>query len=264
MLKFAAICPHQPIIIPSIGRENLSMVSSTVQAMKILAKEVRDLGLETIVVISPHGPYQTDFMTIIGQETLEGDFLDFGADDISMKFANDTDLALSIKNISDSKGVPAEILGREIVLDHGSMVPLYFLTKHVSDMKIVPVAFSELDYGKHLEFGKAIYEAIENTDRKVGLVASGDLSHRLTPDAPAGYSPSGKKFDSIIVELLEAGKTDEVLRIDSNLIEEAGECGLRSIIIALGAISNSESKFEKLSYEGPFGVGYLVGRFLIS
>lgn len=264
MLKFAAICPHPPIIIPSIGRENLSLVSTTVQSMKILAKEVRDLGLETIVIISPHGPYQADFMSINGQEALEGDFLDFGADDISMKFANDIDLALGIKNISDSKGVPAEMLGKGIALDHGSMVPLYFLTKHVSDMMIVPVSFSELDYGKHLEFGKAIFEAIENTDRKVGLVASGDLSHRLTPDAPAGYSPAGKKFDSIIVELLEAGNADEVLRIDSNLIEEAGECGLRSIIIALGALSSLDSKFKKLSYEGPFGVGYLVGRFLIS
>lgn len=264
MLKFAAICPHPPIIIPSIGRENLSAVSSTTQAMRTLAKEIRELGLETIVIISPHGPYQADFMSIAGQERLQGDFLDFGADDVSMSFMNDVDLALSIKNISDSKKIPVEILGRDIILDHGSMVPLYFLAKHLPDIRIVLISFSDLDYGKHFEFGKAIHEAIANANRNIGLVASGDLSHRLTPDAPAGYSPSGKKFDDLIIGLLETGNADEILRIDSNLIEAAGECGLRSIIIVLGALSATEYKFEKLSYEGPFGVGYLVGKFLIS
>ena len=264
MLKFAAICPHPPIIIPSIGRENLSMVSSTVKAMKLLANEVLDLGLETIVIISPHGPYQSEFMSIAGQERLHGDFLDFGTDDVSMDFACDTELVLSIKNICDSKNIPVEIIGREIVLDHGSMVPLFYLTKRLPDIKIVQIAFSELDYGKHFEFGKSIYEAVANVDRKIGLVASGDLSHRLTPDAPAGYSPLGKKFDNTIIELLESGKADEILRIDSNLIEAAGECGLRSIIIALGALSTVENKFEKLSYEGPFGVGYLVGKYAFS
>lgn len=263
MLKFAAICPHPPIIIPSIGRENLSMVGSTVKAMKLLANEVLDLGLDTIVIISPHGPYQSEFMSMAGQERLRGDFLDFGTDDVSMDFANDSDLVLNIKNICDSKNIPVEMIGREIALDHGSMVPLYFLTKHVPDIKIVLISFSELDYGKHFEFGKSIHEAIANVDRNIGLVASGDLSHRLMPDAPAGYSPLGKKFDSMIIELLEAGKADEILRIDSNLIESAGECGLRSIIITLGVLSAVENKFEKLSYEGPFGVGYLVGKFVI-
>jgi len=42
------------------------------------------------------------------------------------------------------------------------------------------------------------------------------------------------------------------------LVEEAGECGLRSFVIALGMLDGNSFKSEIISYEGPFGVGYLV------
>lgn len=262
MLKFAAICPHPPIIIPSIGKDSLNEVGSTVSAMKKLGRIAKESCLETIVIVSPHGPYQAGFMSINEFDVLRGDFSGFGSD-LSMTFQNDKDLGMSIKKTSDSKKIPAEIMADETMLDHGTMVPLYYLSRHIPDFKIVPLSFSELDYRKHFEFGKAIFEAISSSDKKIGFVASGDLSHRLTLSAPAGYSPSGRIFDDFVVGRLESSDNSELLRIDASLVEEAGECGLRSIIIALGVLSGIEYKFEKLSYEGPFGVGYLVGRFMM-
>lgn len=262
MLKSAYICPHPPLLIPSIGQSNLSKINSTVKAMNELGDEIKKLEIETVVIISPHGPMQMGLMSVLGAEHLEGDFLQFG-DNTSMSFENNLDLGLNIKKIADTRNIPVQKINNDTGLDHGAMVPLYFLTKHNPDLKIVLIAFSYLDYQKHFEFGEVIYEAIESMDEKIALVASGDLSHRLTPDAPAGYSPRGKEFDELLIKLLENNNTGEILNLDSSLIEEAGECGLRSIIILLGALSNLEYKFEKLSYEGPFGVGYLVGRFKI-
>jgi aromatic ring-opening dioxygenase LigB subunit len=260
MLKFASICPHPPLLIPSIGQNNLSKVNSTIEAMNRLGHEISKLDIDTIVIISPHGPVQTNLMAINGSEDLRGNFLQFG-DETFMEFKNNLDLGLNIKKIADQKNIPAEMINSNIPLDHGTMVPLYFLTKNNPKIKIVPMSFSYLDYQKHFELGRIIYEAAESINEKIALVASGDLSHRLTPDAPAGYSPQGKEFDKLLIKLLESNDSVEILNMDSDLIEEAGECGLRSIIILLGALSNLEYKFEKLSYEGPFGVGYLVGRF---
>ena len=45
------------------------------------------------------------------------------------------------------------------------------------------------------------------------------------------------------------------------MVENAGECGLRSIFIMLGAMEGEEVKGKVLSYEGPFGVGYGVMTF---
>ncbi|MCK4525319.1 MAG: AmmeMemoRadiSam system protein B [Candidatus Andersenbacteria bacterium] len=262
MLKFASICPHPPLLIPSIGKNYFAQIRSTVRAMNELGNQIKEKEIDTIIIISPHGPVQMDTMSINSAKCLQGDFAQFG-DNTSMKIENDIDLGASIKRVADSRDIPTELVGDGISLDHGAMVPLFFLKKHVPKVKIVSITFSYLDYKKHFEFGEAIYEVIESTDKNVALVASGDLSHRLTPDAPAGYSPEGKKFDELLIELLEKNKVDEILNLDSSLVEEAGECGLRSIIILLGALSNLEYKFEKLSYEGPFGVGYLVGKFTV-
>lgn len=261
MLKFASICPHPPLLIPSIGQNNLSKINSTVEAMDELGNEIKEKEIDTIVIISPHGPMQMGFMSVLGAKHLEGNFLQFG-DDTSMSFENNTDLGLNIKKIADTRNIPVEIINNGTSLDHGAMVPLYFLTKHNPNIKIVLITFSYLDYQKHFEFGKIIYEATEIMNKKIALVASGDLSHCLTPNAPAGYSPRGKEFDELLIKLLEDDNVSEILNLDSSLIEDAGECGLRSIIILLGALSILENyKFRKLSYEGPFGVGYLVGKF---
>lgn len=260
MLKFASICPHPPLLIPSIGKENLSDVNMTVEAMNKLAKDIEKLKIETIIIISPHGPVQVNYMSIVsGAKILQGDFMNFGSD-VFMKYSCDSDLGFNIKKAADLRSVPTEILNIN-TLDHGTMVPLYFLSKHNPHLKILPISFSYLDYAKHYEFGKAIYKALCNTGKNIAVVASGDLSHRLIPDAPSGYSPEGKKFDELLLKLLENNDISGLLNLDSELIEKAGECGLRSIIILFGVLLELEYKFEKLSYEGPFGVGYLVGKF---
>ena len=260
MLKSTYICPHPPLLIPSIGKNYFAQIKSTVHAMNELGNQIKRRDINTIIIISPHGPVQMDAMSINSAEYLQGNFSQFD-DDTSMKIENDIDLATNIKIIADSKNIPTELISNDTPLDHGAMVPLFFLKKHTPKVKIVSITFSYLDYKNHFEFGEIIYEATESTKEKIALVASGDLSHRLTPDAPIKYSPEGKKFDELLINLLENDKVNDILSLDSDFVEEAGECGLRSIIILLGALSNLEYKFENLSYEGPFGVGYLVGKF---
>ncbi len=260
MLKFASICPHPPLLIPSIGKENLSNINLTVRSMNRLGEDIEKLKIETIVIISPHGPVQINYMSIVaGAEILQGDFMNFGGD-VSMKYRCDSDLGFNIKKAADLKNIPAEIVNIDS-LDHGALVPLFFLSKYIPHLKILPISFSYLDYTRHYEFGKTIFEIVQKTESNIAVVASGDLSHRLTHDAPAGYSPEGKKFDELLLRLLKDNDILDLLNLDSELIEKAGECGLRSIIILLGVLSGLEYKFEKLSYEGPFGVGYLVGKF---
>lgn len=258
MLSFAAICPHPPLLIPEIGGEDVFKVQSTIDAVQTLANDIAEKNIDTIAIISPHGSVFMDFMSINLAEHLTGDFADFGSD-IKMDFVCDTDLARYIKDLADANQFPLQTVSE--LLDHGALVPLYFLTQHLEAVKICHLSFSYLDYGKHFNFGEIIYEAIQSTDKRVALIASGDLSHRLTPEAPAGYSPRGKDFDQALIESLEKNDVTSIIDMDSTLIEDAGECGLRSIIILLGALSNIDYSFKKLSYEGPFGVGYMVGKF---
>lgn len=262
MLSFAAICPHPPIIIPSIGGSETNKVKNTICAMKKLAEDFKLAKISSAVIISPHGPIDWHKMAINTSENPHGSFLNFG-DNTEMSFKNNVRLAEKILESAKKMEIPVEKI-RGISLDHGTMVPLYFLAENTPKLKIIPIAYSFLDYETHYSFGKAIYKTINESDEKIAIIASGDLSHKLTLGAPAGYSPRGKEFDKLLIDLLEKGKTDEILGLNEDLIEEAGECGLRSIIILLGTLSSLKYKFEKLSYEGPFGVGYLVGKYKIN
>jgi len=141
------------------------------------------------------------------------------------------------------------------------MVPLYFIEKEYSNYKIVHITYGMMKDIDLFRFGVKISEAISNLNRQAVIIASGDLSHRLTEDGPYPFSPKGKEFDETLISCLKKGDTIGVYNIDKKVVEEAGECGMRSIYILLGTLK-SEFSGELLSYQGPFGVGYGVMKFV--
>ncbi|MDI6592140.1 MAG: AmmeMemoRadiSam system protein B [Patescibacteria group bacterium] len=260
-LVFASICPHPPIIIPTIGRPtDLKIVSKTIAGMEKLAKRFAEARPLSVIVISPHGPVDFNYFTITNSPTLAGHFYNFGDFQTELIFKNDEKLIEEIGNECKKQKTPLRIANIK-ELDHGVLVPLYYLAKGYSSFKVVPLAYSYLNLETHFKFGQLLKSIVNSQRSKVGIVASGDLSHRLTPDAPAGYSPRGKEFDERLVELLKKKDVKGILNLDPDLVEEAGECGYRSIIILLGALNGLDWQPEILSYEGPFGVGYLVANF---
>ena len=88
------------------------------------------------------------------------------------------------------------------------------------------------------------------------VVASGDLSHRLTQEGPYGYREEGPEYDRRIMEVMGRGEFGKLLEFPENFCEKAGECGHRSFTVMAGALDRQEVTAESLSYEGPFGVGY--------
>lgn len=263
MLKFAAICPHPPIIIPTIGSPiDLEKASQTIKGMEKLSEELSKVKPETLLVISPHGPLDFDYFTINNFPILAGHFYNFGDFQTELIFKNDLDLVKKIEKECKKEKMPLKILSLKEI-DHGSLVPLFYLSQKYPNFKIVLLTFSYLDREVHFEFGKLLFKVIKKSKENIGIIASGDLSHRITPDAPAGFSPKGKEFDEKLIKLLKEKKIQEILNLDPNFIEEAGECGYRSIVILLGALNKLNWKTEIISYQSPFGVGYLVANLKI-
>jgi len=258
-LVFASICPHPPLIIPTIGQENLKLVEKTTRAMKRLERKIKRAQPEIILTISPHGPLFADAFTLNLSDKFIAEFKNFGDFSTHLEFKGNLDLAYKIRESLETK-LPLTMV-TEPILDHGSAVPLYYLTSKLKNFSIIPITYSLLDYQMHLEFGRQLKEIIASDLKRIAIVASGDLSHRLTFDAPAGYSPQGIVFDQKLISLLKKRAVKKILELDQKLIEEAGECGLRSILILLGILEGVSYQLQILSYEGPFGVGYLVANF---
>ncbi len=144
----------------------------------------------------------------------------------------------------------------------GFEVPLYFLTPNYTG-KIKQYLIGSESPSFYFERGKKVYKSkIKNQKSKIALIASGDLSHCLKEDGPYGFNPQGPKFDKDLIELLKKKDIKNFLKLDETY-PEAGECGLRSFCFLLGILETSGINYQSeiLSYEGPFGVGYLVANF---
>jgi aromatic ring-opening dioxygenase LigB subunit len=147
--------------------------------------------------------------------------------------------------------------------DWGFNVPLHFLAKNIHGIEIKPYLTDFESPKVHFRRGQ---ELIKNLSyiKRLAWIASGDMSHRLKEDGPYGFHPSGPKFDKEFINLLKKKDIPAILNLDQSLVEEAGECGLRSFCMLLGALEEEKANWKPkiLSYEGPFGVGYLVARLL--
>ena len=144
--------------------------------------------------------------------------------------------------------------------DWGFNVPLFFLAKDFKgEIKTYLIELEPPQF--YFEEGKKVYKELDKT-KKYALIASGDLSHCLKAEGPYGFHPDGPKFDKDLIEALKKKDIEKILKLD-DLYPEAGECGLRSFCFLLGILEASGLDWqpEILSYEGPFGVGYLVANF---
>lgn len=250
------ICPHPPLLIPEIGGAGgLSQVAATVQGMRRLADDVGEP--ETVVVVSPHTPGYADAHVVRTAPRLRGDFGSFGCPQAAYAFDNDVALVDLLLALAGGDKTVDVIPADDDLLDHGVLVPLHFL----APSRIVSISIVNA-YRVHRALGQLIRRCVEELGRDVLFLASGDLSHRLIPSAPAGYDPRGKEFDEQLVKAVGAGDFAALYTLDSSLVSGAGECGLRSFM-ALGGFLGDDALVDPhvYSYEGPFGVGYLVARF---
>ena len=265
-IVLCGICPHPPIAVPEVGYEESERVAATQSALTELGRRIKESGAETVVIISPHAPVFREVVAINRSPVLQGDLLLFRAGEVSISAPNDPELALAISEESSGMGLETVELnpddekryGITLRLDHGVTVPMYFFQKGGVKLPLVHAAMTVAPLDKLYIFGQAVRRAADALNKKVALIASGDMSHGLTEDAPGGYLPRGAEFDRQLAELLAKSDFAGVLNMDRQLVESAGECGYRSIVMMLGALDGCSVQTDVLAYEGPFGVGYMT------
>jgi AmmeMemoRadiSam system protein B len=258
-LVFVGVAPHPPTMVPEVGGARVGEVRASVDTMRDLTERIRGCGAETVVLVSPHAPLERSTFVAYGGARLRGDFANFSAPQAIVEVPVDEELLGAIRQAADEEGFRVSVLGPRD-LDHGTAVPLYFLLRNGWAGSVVALGYSFLSDEDHVRFGECVRRAVDTLNRPVAFVASGDLSYRLKPGAPAGFDPHARQFDEQVVAALRANAPGNIPRIDQGLRRLADECGYRSILVAFGAASSFDPDCEVISYEAPFGVGYLVAQ----
>ncbi|MFZ5826759.1 MAG: AmmeMemoRadiSam system protein A [Bacillota bacterium] len=264
-LIYTALVPHPPILIPAVGGEESERVHTTRDSLLRLAAELRDAAPEVVVIISPHGPVFSDAIAIHRLDAISGDLSEYGAPDLTFSVEIDQRLGdLLVAEAGDARIPVAPVTSEWAAeweaerLDHGTMVPLYFLREAGWTGPVLPIAVGMLPPVQLYAFGQALQRAIDRSGRRTAVLASGDLSHRLSEEGPDGFSPDGAQFDRAVVEALGRGDLAALFAIDPDLRERAGECGYRPLLMLAGVLDGLKVKPLVYSYEHPFGVGYSV------
>ncbi|NLK28687.1 MAG: AmmeMemoRadiSam system protein A [Clostridiales bacterium] len=264
MLLGSFIVPHPPLIIPEIGKGEEGKIQKTIDSYHEIAKKIAALKPDTIVLISPHSIMYSDYFHISPGKSARGNFGRFGASKVSFQAEYDEEFAEALEATAERNGLEAGTLGeKDPSLDHGTMVPLYFINQYYTDYQLVRIGLSGLSLTDHYRLGKYITNTAEKLDRRIVLVASGDLSHKLKKDGPYGFAEEGLQFDREITQAMKQSDFLTFMEFHPDFYEAAAECGLRSFIIMAGALDGKSVKANFLSYEGPFGVGYAICEYQI-
>ena len=258
----AFMVPHPPLIVPEVGRGEEAQIRATAEAYERVAAEIAALQPETIIITSPHAVMYANYFHISPGSGAKGSLRQFGAPGVRFAEHYDTALAERICSLADADDFPAGTLGeRDAALDHGTMVPLYFLRKQYKEGKIVRIGLSGLPLTDQYRLGQLIARAVNESGRRTVLIASGDLSHKLQTYGPYGYAPEGPRYDARIMDVMGRTAFGELFDFDENFCEKAAECGHRSFVILAGAFDGLRVKAEVLSHQDVTGVGYGIATF---
>lgn len=261
----AIITPHPPVLLPEVGGGREREIAATDRAMRTAAETVAAWQPDVIIVSSPHTILYRDYFHIAPGDGAIGDMSRFGAPEVRIQASYDTLLREEIIRRAEAEGLHAGTLGqRDPELDHGVLIPLYYLRKAGVRCPIVRMGLSGFSPLDHYRLGKCVQDAVNALGRRAVFLASGDLSHKLKADGSYGCAPEGPQFDDAVTHTMASGDFLEFLTIDPALCERAAECGLRSFQVMAGALDGLAVEPQLLSHEGTFGVGYAIALFPVT
>jgi AmmeMemoRadiSam system protein A len=253
-----ALLAHPPVLVPEVGGARAAQVTATRTAFERLDATLSQVPGDLLIVISPHSPVGLEHVLVRSRARLSGNLGRFGAPQVGVTMDIDVSLTGALVTAAGAAGFP---LARTdaVELDHGVVVPLHLLPRTREHRQGVVLGIAGWPLERFRRFGAFLHAFLGGRDAI--LIASGDLSHRLTVDAPYGFRSEGAVFDRLVIDALGSGQWERIESLDPDLPEAAGECGLRPMAVLLGAARRAGLTSEVLSYEGPFGVGYPVARF---
>lgn len=262
MIVFSAVTPHSPLLLESINKDQISRVQETRDAMKHLAEDLYAVRPDVILHISEHPTGFSDTFSINLSDPFLFDLKEFGDLGFEKKFRPAVVLTDHLQRSLRKVDQPVT-LTTDTALHYASAVPLALLTEKLPNVRLLPITYSDLSPKAHFLFGEAMKDVLMKSNLRIAVIASGDLSHSLTENSPAGFNEAGEKFDAKIQEIMSTKNTAGLLNIDPALIVSAHETLYRPFCMLMGIIDRIATVTQILSYEAPFGVGYLVSEFRI-
>ncbi len=265
----AYILPHPPIARPEVGRGEEKKMEKTLAGFREVAERICRDEPDTIIVISPHSVVFSDAFYMAGGNGGYGSMINFKAPEVQVSYDYDMDLAEEILKLAEENSLPmvynTDVYrnGSAHIFDHGFVVPMSFVDeaykKHGKEKpQVLRISPSYISDAASFSMGKVIERAAAHLGRRICILASGDLSHKVNENSPYGMCPEGAEFDRRVTEAMKDPAFEGFLDFEPQFVDAAAQCGLPGFVMMAGALRNYRVEPDFLSYEAPFGIGYGV------
>jgi len=253
---------HAAVVLPEVGGEPGGTIvrecAATTWAMIQISELVVEHAPDAVIILSPYAPRHPGSFGIASDAVVAGDFSEFSAPQVTVELPAARAAGTSIAAQAQRCSVRCQ-LRRLGLADHGTLVPLHFLTRagwHGPTLRMALPYYPDVRTCEAM--GRAVAAAAADSGQRWVFVASGDLSHRLQPGAPASFHPRAHEFDEAVVQAVREGHYRRAVTIDPGLRQLAAEDVIDTLAVAVAATGFCAQGRVVLSYESPFGVGYLV------
>lgn len=260
MIVFAAHVPHSPLLMPSISGDRIGAVKKTTDALSELAEELAAVHPDTILLLSDHPTMFSDAFSVSVADPYVCSLQDVGDLGYRKTYRPDLSVIDRVQRDLRKSGEPLT-LSTDAELHFAAAVPLHFLSTHLPDVSIVPIAPCMLSPKAHFSFGQALKHTLVASEKRIAIISAGDTSQTLTDFAPGGYHEEGERYDSALRTLLTHNNAVGLLQLDDELVAAAQESSYRKLLMLFGALDGMHTTATIMSDEAPFGVGYLVVHF---
>ncbi|WP_404937018.1 3,4-dihydroxyphenylacetate 2,3-dioxygenase [Pseudomonas sp. JDS08PS003] len=252
----AKVCHVPSMYLSELPGKHHGCREAAIAGHKEIARRARELGADTAVVFDVHWLVNSGYHINCG-EAFNGTY-------------TSNELPHFIKNMTyDYQGCPplGELIAAEanaadvrtlahnipsLELEYGTLVPMRYMHMDVptaEHFKVVSIAawcaWHRLE--DSFTFGAAVRRAIEKSDRKVLVLASGSLSHRFSNDREAEANIHNwtrefdKQVDQRVVELWQQGRFREFCAMLPDYATSChGEGGMHDTAMLLGLLGGAE------------------------
>ncbi|MCB4457174.1 3,4-dihydroxyphenylacetate 2,3-dioxygenase [Leisingera sp. McT4-56] len=250
-IVLAAKCTHVPTMLMSEQPGRLEGARKpAIDGHREIARRAKALGADTIVICDTHwvinAGYHINANTRFKGLFTSNEFPQF-IQNLPYEYEGNPALGDAIAAKASDKGVYT--LSHQLdslELEYGTLVPMRFMSRE-GDFKVVSIAAwcTVHDHDESRVIGEAIREAVEASDSKVLLVASGSLSHKIwaNKDYAANNgtftisSEFNRQMDLRVLELWQKGDHATFLRLLGEYAEFCcGEGSMHDTAMLYGAL----------------------------
>jgi aromatic ring-opening dioxygenase LigB subunit len=283
-IVYGCVVPHGWNLIPEIEEDGGAPENRA--AMEQVGRRMAELGVEVIVLATPHNVRVDDAITMANVARGAGLISEDGKT-VEINVPVDGKLTDAIAEEARGRGLPIALVGyagnqrseSAMPLDWGTMVPLWFMG-HGRNMVGHGTAISPIpdeDIGPPViivnpsrflpremlvQFGEAVADAAAKDGRKVAFVASCDWAHAHA-GSRYGATPEAAEVDAIVVEALKAGDLGRLIDLDPEKARLAAIDGLWQALMLAGVMNKVPMSGELVCYEvvEKYSVSMLVATY---